>query len=83
MLALSMFTKGNQMYKEKTFNAATGEETFRDYTKAEIAEVEAEIAAKEAEATAQAQAEATKAADKAALLSKLGITAEEATLLLS
>lgn len=71
------------MYKEKIVNAFTGEETFRDYTKAEIAEVEAEIAAKQAEAKAQAEAQAVKAADKAVLLTKLGITEDEAKLLLS
>ena len=67
------------MYKEKIVDAATGEETFRNYTKEEIALVETEkgkIAAKQAKAEAKATA-------KAALLSKLGITAEEATLLLS
>jgi len=67
------------MYKEKIINLETGEETWRDYTPAEIAEVEraqaeaAELAAKQAEA----------AAAKAALLAKLGITEEEAKLLLS
>jgi len=71
------------MYKEKIVNALTGIETFRDYTEAEIAEVEAEIAAKNAAAQAKATAEATKAAEKAALLSKLGITEDEAKLLLS
>ena len=71
------------MYKEKIFNATTGEVTFRDYTEAEIAEVEAEKTAKEAEAQAIAQAEATKAAEKAALLEKLGISESEAKLLLS
>jgi len=71
------------MYKEKIVNALTGIETFRDYTETEIAEVEAEIVAKQAEATAKAQVEAAKAADKAALLAKLGITEDEARLLLS
>jgi spermidine/putrescine-binding protein len=71
------------MYKEKIVDATTGKETFRDYTKAEIAEVEAEISAKQAEAQTKAEAEATKAAQKAALLQKLGITESEAALLLS
>jgi hypothetical protein len=71
------------MYKEKIVNALTGEETFRDYTESQIAEVEAEIAAKQAEAQAKAEVEAAKAADKAALLTKLGITEDEAKLLLS
>lgn len=67
------------MYQEKIFNVETGEETFRDYTDAEIAEVE------KAQARAQAEAEASvaKAGDKAALLEKLGITEDEAKLLLS
>jgi len=65
------------MYKEKIVNAITGEVTWRDYTKAEIAEVEAAQAEAEAK-----QAEAKiKAAQKAALLDRLGITAEEAELL--
>lgn len=40
------------MYKEKIFNVITGEEIWRDYTAAEIAEV------KKAEAKAQAAAKA-------------------------
>lgn len=67
------------MYKEKIVNIQTDQITWRDYTNEEIARVEAE----QAEA-AQRQAEAeAKAADKAALLNRLGITAEEAKLLLS
>lgn len=67
------------MYKEKIVNAETGEETWRDYTPAEIAQVEkarAEAAVKQEEAEA-------KATEKAALLNRLGITADEAKLLLS
>jgi hypothetical protein len=64
-------------------NCQTGEVIQREMTadeiKAEKAE-QAETAAKEAEAL---EAEATKAADKAALLAKLGITESEAALLLS
>jgi hypothetical protein len=71
----------NMKITEKEFNVETGEETIieRDATPDEIATYEkvqteaAEIAAKEAEATAA----------KAALLEKLGITEEEAKLLLS
>lgn len=67
------------MYKEKIVNVATGEETWRNYTSEEIAKVEAA----QAEA-AQRQAEAeTRAAQRAALLDKLGITEEEAKLLLT
>ena len=57
-------------------NVETGEIETRDLTVAEIAEIQAQ-------STADNNAEATKAAEKAALLAKLGITAEEATLLLS
>jgi hypothetical protein len=66
-------------YKE--YNALTGEETFteRDETAAEQSAREA----REAEiAIAKAEAEATAAA-KAALLAQLGITEEQAKLLLS
>lgn len=66
------------MYQEKIVNITTGEETFRPYTKEEVAEVEAAIAdAKKIEAEA-----AAKAAAKEAILDRLGITAEEAALLL-
>jgi hypothetical protein len=66
---------------EKEFNVQTGEETIteRDETTAEKKQREAntlEVAEKQAEAKARAEA-------KAVLLTKLGITAEEAALLLS
>jgi hypothetical protein len=66
---------------EKEFNAITGEETIteRDETAAETKarlDRAKEIAAAEAEAV-------TKATQKAALLAKLGITDDEAKLLLS
>jgi hypothetical protein len=66
---------------EKEFNALTGEETIteRDETAAEKKAREAFIA-KQAAELAEAQARATAKAD---LLAKLGITAEEAALLLS
>jgi hypothetical protein len=67
--------------REKEFNAETGEETIteREETTAEKKlreKAEAEFVAEQAEAEAKATA-------KAALLTKLGITAEEAVLLLS
>ena len=66
------------MYKEKIINIETGEETWRDYTDAEIAEVEAA----QAEAL-QNQAEAeVKEAARQAVLTKLGLTDEEAQALL-
>lgn len=64
-------------------NALTGETIEREMTVAEQKERDDFIKAQaEAEAKAQAEAEA-KATSKAALLAKLGITAEEAVLLLS
>ena len=66
-------------YIEKIYDVTTGETTQREYTADEIAEVEANIAKE----SAKAEAEAIKAAEKAALLAKLGITADEAKLLLS
>jgi hypothetical protein len=60
-------------------NVTTGEIIEREMTEAEIAQ---DLADQEA-ATERDAAEATKAADKAALLVKLGITEDEAKLLLS
>ena len=67
------------MLNEKIVNIQTGEETIRNYTPEEIAEAEAELI-KTTERLALIE---KKQADKAALLIKLGITAEEARLLLS
>ena len=58
---------------------ATNEIIDREMTTAEFAEYEAEVAA---QATAQAEAQ-TRATAKAALLERLGITAEETALLLA
>ena len=65
----------------KTFivNAQTGEEIVRDSNADELAQQAIDVAAQKAKAEAEAQA----ATDKAALLAKLGITADEAKLLLS
>jgi len=65
-------------YIEKIIDVTTGEETIRNYSAKEIAEVEANIA----KATIATEEIAQKATDKAALLAKLGITEEEASLLL-
>ena len=62
----------------KIVNCTTGEEIVRDANAAEIAQIELDA---DNAATRQAEAEA-KATAKAALLTKLGITAEEAQLLL-
>jgi hypothetical protein len=76
-----MYMEYHKMTKPqiKEYNCKTGEEITRDATAAELAQIEtdaANYAAKEAEAEAKATA-------KAALLDRLGITAEEAVLLLS
>jgi N-acetylmuramic acid 6-phosphate (MurNAc-6-P) etherase len=62
----------------KIVNCETGEEIVRDATVEEITQIEAEQAA---QAIAKAEAQVKETA-KAALLNKLGITAEEAQLLL-
>ena len=64
-------------------NCETGVESIIELTDAEVAEMAAQAAiAEEQKAEAEAQAEADATA-KAALLAKLGITAEEAKLLLA
>ena len=60
------------------YDHATGELVTRDMNADELAVYEI----MQAEAKAQAKAEATKAKAKVALLDKLGITADEAALLL-
>jgi hypothetical protein len=67
------------MYKEKIVDTITGEEIWRDYTDDQIEEVKraeekiAQLAIKQSEAEAKRQA----------LLDKLGITTDEAKLLLA
>lgn len=66
------------MYTEKIVDIQTGKETLRNYTADEIAAVENAIQENNAkDLLAKKQEEM-----KAALLEKLGITAEEAALLL-
>ena len=65
--------------KEKIVNVLTGEQTYRNYTDAEIAEVE--IA--QAMAIKEVEELAAKEAARQAVLDKLGLTAEEAQALLS
>lgn len=67
------------MYKEKIINVTTGEETWRDYTDAEIAEVEAA----QAKAAAKIAEQTEKENARKVIFEKLGITEEEAKLLLS
>lgn len=63
----------------KFVNAETGEEIEREMNDDELAKWEAD----KAKAITQAAAELSKATEKAALLAKLGITEDEAKLLLS
>jgi len=62
----------------KIVNAETGEEIIRDMNAEELAQYELD----KSNAKAAADAVAAKAAEKAALLKRLGITEEEAALLL-
>jgi hypothetical protein len=73
-----MEVRFNMKLQEKIINVQTGETTWRDYTEEEIAAVET----KQSEIAAELEAEAAKEAARAALLAKLGITADEAKLLL-
>jgi hypothetical protein len=66
------------MYNHKIVNAETGEETIVELSQEEIAVIEANIA----KVNTELAADAAKAEAKAALLTRLGITAEEAALLL-
>jgi DNA polymerase I-like protein with 3'-5' exonuclease and polymerase domains len=63
---------------ERIVNTETNEITEQPYTPEQLAEYAAEQAAK----LVRAEKAATKATDKAALLTKLGITEDEARLLL-
>jgi hypothetical protein len=61
------------------YNHETGEQEVRDMTPEEVADIEADaVAAAEKRAAKEAQAEA-----KAAVLEKLGLTAEEVAALLA
>lgn len=66
-------------YIERIFDASTGEITEQPLSAKQIAEIEANIA----KAQADLETQAAKAHEKAALLAKLGITEDEAKLLLS
>jgi len=67
------------MYKHKIVNTNTGEETLVPLSDAEVKVIEANIAQAKVEAI-EAEAKATQ---KAALLDRLGITQDEAKLLLA
>ncbi len=63
----------------KIFDISTGEEIITPLSPEEIVQIEANIA----KAEIQAETQAAKAAEKQAILDQLGITAEQAKLLLS
>ena len=65
-------------YIEKTINITTGEETSRNYTEEEVAEVEAN----QARAAIKTAEQAVKDAAKQAVLDKLGLSADEVAALL-
>lgn len=65
--------------KIKEVNASTGEEIIREATEAEIEQAKIDAL----EILKMAEEKAAKAAEKAALLEQLGITADQAKLLLS
>jgi hypothetical protein len=64
-------------------NCETGEQTEVELTAEEIAQREADAKAYEAEQKAKEAADGAKAEAKAELLDRLGLTAEEAALLVS
>lgn len=63
----------------KEFNVETGVETLREMTTTELKQYEVD----KAKANLEREADASRNAEKATLLSKLGITEDEAKLLLS
>ena len=69
-------------FSYKVVNAKTGEETIVPFTEAETIARNKEIAEFKKQLETEAAIEAQKTADKVALLSKLGITEDEARLLL-
>ena len=82
------FYTASKTHKEITMekvivDCSTGEQTVVPLTDEEIAELEAAAAQAEAERLAAEQEAAAKAVARQALLDKLGITQEEAALLLS
>lgn len=66
-------------YIERIYDISTGKTIDRDYTAEQIAEAEANLLKE----NARAEAEAIKAAEKVAVLAKLGLTADEVAALLS
>ncbi len=70
------------MYQEKIIDISTGKETIRPYTAKEVAEVEANIEATRIEQETKVDAKSKKDAARQAILDKLGLSADEAALLL-
>lgn len=64
-------------------NALTGETITRSFNDEEIAQLEADLAKFQADKVAEAAEASAKALAKAELLDRLGMTAEEAALLLA
>jgi hypothetical protein len=63
-------------------NCTTGETSIIELTDAEIAQMEADAVAAETQRKADEKAEADKAAAREAILDRLGLTADEAAILL-
>jgi hypothetical protein len=63
-------------------NCTTGETSIIELTDAEIAQMEADAAAAETQRQADEQAAADKATAREAILDRLGLTADEAAILL-
>ena len=76
---MGLFSKSTSRPIVRIHDLSTDEVIDREMNDEEFAQYEADQAAQ----AAQVAAEATKAAEKEALLAKLGITADEAKLLLS
>ena len=70
-------------YFETILDLETGEQSIRQYTQAEIAEVEKTKASRAAKQALLDAEEKVKADTKAAVLTKLGLTADEVAALLS
>jgi hypothetical protein len=75
--------KGETMPTKLIINCETGEQTEVELTAEEIAQREADAEAYEAEQKAKEAEAVTRAEAKAELLDRLGLTAEEAALLVS
>ena len=70
------------MYKEKIIDVETNKETYIDFTANEILEMEKIMIEAEANRQAAQEVAAAKAKERAAILAKLGLTEEEAAVLL-